>query len=122
MRKQGGADPWEVYAQYMQNYYFYSGMAGGWSMGWIRLPTPFDPYYYKRKKIWTKDGFWQQEWNNYCLGRASVYTGFKTLPRPWHGPTDGELNPSITFVATDAEVTYWRNMLINNTLSLEIRK
>ena len=84
----------------------------------IRLPSPFDVNYHKYKSVWTQQGFWQDEWNAFCLGNASVYDGRKPLPAPWVGASDDMRQPILVHGATNQEIEMWKNSLANNSLSL----
>jgi hypothetical protein len=114
----GGPDPFKVYEKYVHEYYYMSGYIGQWVLPSIQVPTPFDSYYHSYKEIWTKPGFWQDEWRAFCLNKPSVYTGDKPLPHPYRGASEGSIQPSVNYKARPQDIEMWRNFLSNNTLAL----
>lgn len=83
--------PHSVYAEHVNRYYT-SQNDKQFDVHEILLPSPYMYQYKKSQLIWSKSGFWQDQWRLYLSSKPSVYDGKVALPRPYdnmYRPTYG---------------------------------
>lgn len=115
----GGPSPNVVYRANVRRYYNNSN-SGSFIETSIYLPSPFGVEWYRYKRVWLKDGYWQREWNAWCLGEPSIYSGDKRLPSPYAGPSNIGNPPVARFMGKPNMRKWWGDHLRAGTLKQAI--